>query len=77
MKKAGVVAVAGLLLVGLCLVLVFGGGGGGSSEYDACVSRCVSAARQANIDRDDITDEDFGIIMAEHRKYICPGKCER
>lgn len=44
--------------------------------YDECVRRCIDAARDANIERGDITDEDYLTIMAEHKNYICPGKCE-
>ena len=45
--------------------------------YDECVTGCVNTAREANIDRNDITDADYQIIMAEHKNYICPGRCEK
>jgi len=45
--------------------------------YDECVRACVNTAREANVERDDITDGDYQIIMAEHKNYICPGRCEQ
>jgi len=74
MKKAALLVI-GLVVVGMCLVLVFAGGS--SNEYDSCISDCLDAVRGANIERDDITDADYQIIMAEHKNYICPGKCEQ
>jgi len=75
-KKIIIVAVAILGLIGLCLIFSLSGGGGQADKYDLCVRRCLDDAREANINRDDITDEDYQTIMAEHRAYICPGKCE-
>jgi len=74
MKKVALL-LAGLVVVGICLVLVFAGGSG--DEYDTCVSDCVDTARDANIDRLDITSGEYQAIMAVFKKGICPDTCER
>ena len=75
-RKILIVAISILALAGLLVLLAALAACGGGDKYSACVQRCVNAARDANIERDDITDEDYKIIMAEHKNYICPGKCE-
>ena len=75
-KKAGIVIIIIVGIVACCLLLTLSGRGN-QSPYDTCVKRCLDATREANIDRDDITDADYKIIMAEHENYICPGKCEQ
>jgi len=92
-RKILIVGVAMLGLACLCLVFALAGGSTdritnrekptvqptleAQESFDECVRRCVDAARDANIERDDITDEDYQIIIAEHKNYICPGKCEQ
>lgn len=87
-KQKGIIAVLAILALGcFCVVLSLQPTidldrsqptkAPATMTYDQCVQRCVNSARDANIERDDITDEDYQIIMAEHKNYICPGRCEK
>jgi len=84
-KRIAIIAVAILAVACICVVLALPEGTeredqptqeAARQSYDDCVRRCVQNARDANIERTDITDDDYQIIIAEHKNYICPGRCE-
>jgi len=76
-RKILIVGLAILVVIAICLVFALSPpGGGGQSDYDRCVDRCEDDAFEANVDRDDITNDEFHALMRAHRLAICPNECK-